>query len=522
MATNNSRTIAGNSFWYALDSSVTTVVMLIASIPVARVMGPKILGHYIYLMFLTGIIQRLANLGIPATACKYMAEYLGRNDPGIAHEVFRVTLRYQAAVAGIITAVSLCLTPFAEPGYRVVAAMIVASMWPAMVSYIPAQANVAAENLRANIPASVAYLSTYTLLVVSSLVFDWGLNGLAGATLVSRVVESAVRYLGVHLRLRNYPRSPLPPELGARMLKFSRQNLILLALGLVVWDRSEVLFLKQFCEVSQVAFYSLSFTITNQLLMIPRGFSSAIGITVMAQYGRDPQYLGKLIRNATRYVSLLTLPIFLGTAAVAEPLIRTTYGKGYLTVVPVLWIMCIFSIGRAFQAYTESLLQATEKQGFMVKWMIVTAALNVSLDALLIPRYGAWGAAWANGLAQTVGVAGVFYKARCFEALRSQARFLGAVCLSATVMLVAVLAVVRPLMATPWLALAAGILVGIFVFVVCIRITHSLEGEDWERFSALAAKLPPPLQGFVRGYLGQVVVPGYAALAGRSTTTGGI
>ena len=67
MPTNNPKKIAGNTFWYALDASATTIVMLIASVPVARVMGPNVLGHYIYLLFLTGTAQRLANFGIPAT-----------------------------------------------------------------------------------------------------------------------------------------------------------------------------------------------------------------------------------------------------------------------------------------------------------------------------------------------------------------------------------------------------------------------------------------------------------------------
>jgi O-antigen/teichoic acid export membrane protein len=385
--TNNAKIITDNSFWYALDSSATTVLMLIASVPVARVMGPKVLGHYIYLMFLVGIAQRLANLGIPATACKYMAELFGRGETGLAHEVFRVTLHYQAAISAIITGIGLGLVAFSDPEYRVVSFLIVASMWPAMVSYIPAQANVAAENLRANVPATLTCSVVYVVLVACALAFKWGLTGLAMATFASRGVEAIVRYWGVHQWLRKFPRQIIDLDLRHRMIKFSRQNLGLLALGLVVWDRSEVLFLKQFCDIRQVAYYSLAFSITNQLLMVPRGISSAIGITMFAQYGRDPGRLQGLLRNATRYVSLVTIPVFFGMAAVAEPLIRSTYGNKYLAVVPLIWMMCLWSMPRAFQTHTENLLQATEKQAFLLKWMAITAIVNLSLDALLIPRH---------------------------------------------------------------------------------------------------------------------------------------
>lgn len=492
MPTTNQTTITGNSFWYALEASATTIVMLIASVPVARVMGPEVIGHYIYLMFLTGTAQRLANFGIPATCCKYMAEFLGRREYGVVHEVFRVTFRYQATISGIITALGLCLVAFSEPEYRLVSALIVASMWPAMISYIPAQANVAAENLRANLPASIAYLITYATLVVLTLTLHWGLVGLASATLVSRLLEAWLRYSGVQSWLRSYPTVALPPQLRNRMFNFSRHNLILLALGLVVWDRSEVLFLKQFADVKQLAFYSLAFSITNQLLMAPRALSSAIGITILAQYGRDPRRLGSLVRNATRYVSVLAIPLFLGTAAIAEPLIESTYGSDYLAVAPVLAIICIASIPRAFQAHTENLLQATEKQRFMVKWLAVTAAVNVSLDALLIPKHGAMGAAVANGLAQTMGVAGLFYKADGAYAIRSQIRFLGGLCLSGAVMVGAVLVVVRAL--PSWLGLVAGVGAGAVVFLAGLRTTGLLEAEDWDRLRQWVTPFPEPIQ----------------------------
>jgi len=516
--TNNPKTIAGNSLWYALDASATTIVMMIASVPVARVMGPNVLGHYIYLLFLTGTAQRLANFGIPATCCKYMAEYLGRQEYGVAHQVFRVTFRYQAAISGIITAMGLGLAGFSEPEYRLVAALIVLSMWPAMISYIPAQANVAAENLRANLPASIAYLITYSVLVVLSLTIHWGLVGLAAATLVSRLSEAALRYFGVQKRLRSYPTVVLPPQLRHRMFNFSRHNLVLVGLGLVVWDRSEVLFLRQFSDVTQVAFYSLAFSVTNQLLMAPRALSSAIGITILAQYGRDPLRLGALVRNATRYVTVLAIPLFLGTAAIAEPLIRFTYGSGYLAVVPVLCIMCIASIPRAFQTHTENFLQATEKQKFMVKWLAVTAVVNVSLDALLIPEHGALGAAVANGLAQTMGVAGLFYKSGGLYAMRSQVRFLGALCLSGAVMVGAVLVVVREL--PPWLGLVAGIGAGAVVFFVGLRTTRSLEAEDRDRLHQWTLLLPKPAHSITLRLLalqfGPDPAPGSAVAASSS------
>lgn len=506
MKSDNAKTITRNSFWYAVDASAATVVMFIASVPVARIMGPELLGHYIFLVFMTTVAQRLANVGIPATAGKYMAEYLASGQAGLARAIFDATLRYQIIIATMVTAVGCALVRiFAQPALELVSYLIVLSMWPGMVNNIPAQANVAAENLRANIPASVVSFVSYSALVVLTLVLGWGLVGLACATLSSRVLEAAVRYYGVRIWLRDVPRVAIPAELARRMFRFSQQNLLLLALGLVVWDRSELLFLRYFADVTQVAFYSLAFSITNQLLMAPRAFSTSIGYTVLAQYGRDRTRLDALIRNATRYVALLALPMFLGLAAVAYPLIGTIYGPRYMAVVPVLAIMSLFSIARAFQTYSESLLQATETQGFMVQWLLWSAVLNLTLDWLLIPRYGAIGAAFANGIAQTVAVGGVWAKGAYALQVAAPTRFLRSVAISAAVMTALVLPIGRLLPVLP--ALLISVPVGIVVFGLMLRFVRCLEAEDMARFRELSRRLPSRIRPFADALLRLVAAP---------------
>ena len=467
--------------------------MLMASVPVARIMGPEALGHYIYLIFLTGVAQRLGNVGIPATANKYIAEYLGSDQPGVAHEIYWVTLKHQAIVATIVTSLGLLLAlSVSDPEQRIVALIIVLSMWPSMINYIPSQANLAAEDIRANVPGSIAYLVIYTTGVVLTLANGWGLVGLASATCCSKTAEAAVRYRGVRLWLGKWPRVPLSFDLRRRMSTFSRQNLVLLALGLVVWDRSELLFLKQFAGVQEVAFYSLAFSVTNQLLMAPRALSTSIGLTIFAQYGRDSTRLGDLVQNATRYVGLVAIPIFLGMAAIADPLIRVVYGERYLAVVPVLQTMSFFAIARAFQLHSENLLQATETQGFIVKWLTLSAVANLSLDWLLIPKYGALGAAAANGLSQTLAVAGVWAKASSILRIRLPLRILQRVFFAGAALVVTVVPL-GSLLPAP-VALVVGIAVGVSTFGVAVRLTNCLLLEDWHRFIQLSDRIPRRFQ----------------------------
>jgi O-antigen/teichoic acid export membrane protein len=517
---NNAGTIARNTLWYAVDASTATIVMLIASVPVARVMGPAIMGHYVYLVFITNMAQRLANVGIPATACKYMSEFLGRGDRGTARAVFRDTLRHQARVATVVTLVGLLVAwRFAEPGFRLVSALMVLSIWPGMVNNIPAQANVAAESLRANIPASFVSFISYTALIVLTLLLGWGLVGLACATLISRTLEAATRYAGVRRRIRRDPVATLPADLRRRMFVFSTQNMALLFLGLVVWDRSELFFLKRFCDVSEIAFYSVAFSITNQLLMAPRAFSSAVGVTVFAQYGRDRERLVSLIQNATRYVWVVAIPMFLGVAAISAPLIHVVYGSRYFPVVPVLALMSILCIPRAFQVHTENLLQATETQGFMVRWLAISAAVNLLLDVMLIPVYGALGAALANGLAQTLAVGGLWLRAKTVVPVTLPWRFFSRIAVSGIAMAIVVVLVERSLPDVP--ALIVGVVTGIGTFLAGVRLTRSLEFEDWMRLTESSDRLPDGLQRVFLTTLNLVLPSRAVEIWKRATTVPG-
>jgi len=504
----NTRTITKNSFWYTVEGSATTLVMLLASVPVARVMGPDILGRYIFLVFVTGIAQRVANVGIPATTCKYMAEALGQGHGDLARAIFRATMRVQAVVAAAVTLIAVGIVYFFDHSpSRLVAYLIVASIFPGMVNNIPAQANLAAENFGANLPASFANFASYSLLVVLTLWYGWGLVGLATATLVSRVIETAVRYIGVQRWLRAYRIGAIPQDLRTRMFTFSRQNLVVLLLSIIVWDRSELLFLNHFSPTTQLAFYSLAFSVIKQLLMVPLAFSSAIGVTILAQYGRDARELKGLIYNGTRYVTLLSIPLFIGVAAVSHPLILMVYGHVYADVIPVLALMSVLAIPRAFQVFSEHLLQATETQAFMVRWLTLSAVANLLFDWLLIPRYGAIGAAIANGVGQTLAVVGVWAKATSILNVQPPTRFMTRVFAAGAVMFAAVWPIsywVRPV-----IALALGIPLGAATFFVCIRLMRCLETTDLVRLQQLTARLPGRLRTMVDAAL--VFMTGAAA-----------
>src|SRR5712691_7372600 len=117
----NSRTIATNSFWYGVETFTNLFVTFFTSIAIARSIGPEKLGYFLYMWWIAGVAGAVGSLGIPAATRKYMSEYFGRAQMGVARTVFYRTLRLQTYIAALITITSLGLVWFfGDPQYRLV------------------------------------------------------------------------------------------------------------------------------------------------------------------------------------------------------------------------------------------------------------------------------------------------------------------------------------------------------------------------------------------------------------------
>lgn len=472
------KTVARNSGWYAVEQAVEFAAGFVVSIAMARIIGPERLGYFNYVVWLVNLSRLVGNLGVPTTARKYMAEYLGRNQPGIVRGVFFYTLRLQIRTAIIITAAGLTVVYFfGNPDYRVVSYLLVASMFPSFVLSIPSQANVAAENYSANVPGSAVGQLLYFISVTLSLVLGWNLVGIAAGILFYTIVEVVVRLVPVLRWMKSLPEEQLDPVMVRRMRSFSNQSIWVMLLNVLVWNRSDIIFLKMFSsELAQISFYSVGFNLTEKVMLIGKVFGSSSGASVMAQYGRDKSRIFSLVTGTSQYLFQLMLPMLLGIAALSHVLIPALYGKQYLPAIIPLTITASLAILGALVLLPRQLLQATEKQGFLIWWTALAAVVNIVLDVILIPKHGAVGAAIGNGTAQMFAAMGIWWRVITQFEMKMPWAVIGKTLASALLMVVAASAASHAL--PVWPALFAGALSGAAVYILCLRWFRVFNKED--------------------------------------------
>jgi O-antigen/teichoic acid export membrane protein len=511
-APSNAKVIGRNFIFMGLEVVITLVCTLLTTVVIARVIGPTRLGYFNLIFWLTSITCSVGSLGIPLTTFKYMGEFLGGGKKELARAVFFYNLWVQTGIACALTAIGMiAVFTLVDSAYRVCAILLVLSMVPNMITFVPSQANSAAEDAALNTRGAFVGAIVYVVAVAASLLFGWNLIGIAVGVLVYRTAELAVKTVPVLKSMKSVARVPLPREIRKRMFSFSGLSTGLMILQIVIWDRSDIIFLKLLQpDIRQLAFFSVCFSVADRLMRMPQTFANALSATQMAEYGRDKDRLFRMTSKASTYVLLGALPILIGLACIGGPFVRVMYGPQYLPAIPVFIVVALLSIPRAILTPAQTLLYSAEDLGFVLKWGCVAAAINILLDLALIPSHGALGAAWANGVAQTFAAVTIWGRVLARYPVRIDMPVLLRLSAATLAMAIVVLGIVA-MPFNPLMKLVVAIPAGAIVFLVTSRMFVVLQADDRRRLLQLSALLPTPV-GYSFERLVDFLVPQPAAL----------
>jgi O-antigen/teichoic acid export membrane protein len=490
----DAKVIGRNFIFMGLEVVITLVCTLLTTVVIARVIGPTRLGYFNLVFWLTSITCSVGSLGIPLTTFKYMGEFLGGGKKELARAVFFYNLWAQTVIACVLTAIGMvAVFTLVDPAYRVCSILLVLSMVPNMITFVPSQANSAAEDAALNTRGAFVGAIVYVVAVAASLLLGWNLIGIAAGVLLYRTAELAVKTVPVLKSMKSVPKLPLPLEIRKRMFSFSGLSTGLMILQIVIWDRSDIIFLKLLQpDIRQLAFFSVCFSVADRLMRMPQTFANALSATQMAEYGRDKDRLFRMTSKASTYVLLGALPILIGLACIGGPFVRFMYGPQYIPAIPVFIVVALLSIPRAILTPAQTLLYSAEDLGFVLKWGCVAAAINVLLDLALIPSHGALGAAWANGVAQTFAAVTIWGRVLVRYPVRIDMPVLLRLAAATLAMAIVVLSIVAmPL--SPLLKLSVAVPAGATVFLITSRLFMVLQKDDRRRLLQISALLPTPV-----------------------------
>ncbi|HDR00080.1 MAG TPA: flippase [candidate division WOR-3 bacterium] len=134
-------------------------------------------------------------------------------------------------------------------------------------------------------------------------------------------------------------------------------------------------------------------------------FSGAMYPHMARVQAEGGQRLVAVLGRALRYVSLLAIPVAILGAVLATEAVELVYGRDYAESALVFRLLVVWGCFVFFNSLLSNYYYSADRARFATAQAGVSLCVNVVANILLIPRFGALGAAMALAGAELVGTA---------------------------------------------------------------------------------------------------------------------
>jgi O-antigen/teichoic acid export membrane protein len=464
---------------------VPQILTLVLSVVAARILGPDLMGRQSFIAFVEMTAIVIGTMGLNISIMRTTAVGLGE---GLTAQV-RGLLAWAmglATVSGIV--VGSCVASISIWASHDQVAWILAGYTTAAgtIQTIP-QAFL--NGLQKWAQAMMAGLCTGGASVLAAVIVLFHGGGITGLFAVEAVTMSAnVVWTGAlawRAMTSVAPVTSAPGDLRRRALMFALPTALIAILDLVVWKRSEFLFLAHFSTSNEVAQYSIAFGAVAAASVVPVALTTLISSVANLHGSGATERIRSGFARAVRLLLTVTIPITAGIVALGPVMITTVYGQSYATAGRVLQVLIVFFPLIGLQYLCDAFLAGTGKRRVRVLAVAAGAVVDLVLCVLLIPANGALGAAVSNGCAQVIATTPIIVSA-CRNHRFDRGRLHGS--LLARTLASALLAGISSYWVVwlasdhfrPFLGLMCGIFAGLTAWIVLARWLRVLTYDDGE------------------------------------------
>jgi O-antigen/teichoic acid export membrane protein len=413
-AATTGRSVARGGAWLLVARFVPQLQILVVSVVAAHYLGPDLMGRQSFISFVVSSVVIIAAAGLPGGLNRFVAELQGARLGGVAKSLFWWTWRIEAVMAAIAAGgMTIAALAGAEPQAAWMFAAATCAL--SLMQTVPAALLVGMQRWR---NATIAGVTTGVLSVpatIAVLAAGGGVSGFFAVEAVMVLLNLAwISVLGRNALLDLPPREKVPGRYRREFLQFAQATTLFSVIELVVWRRSEFIFLAAFSTDAQIALYSIAFAAANALTRMPEVITAVTmpAVATLAGAGQHDRIKSGFWRGL-RMLILVTPVVAIGAAALGPEALEALYGSEFSGVRPVFLILMAPLLILPLLSMTQALLYALGKLRFLIFVGIAATVVNVCLDLLLIPPFDAVGASLANAGAQlAAGIPGLIYAGR--------------------------------------------------------------------------------------------------------------
>lgn len=390
-----------NGLWETIGSLSLMAAAGLGSLFTVRGLTPAQYGTFSYYAWGGATLLALVSAALPISLTKVSAELRGRKDEQAARDLTALVGAIVSLLSSVAALGALLWALRGGPD-RVYLLIIAAFLVPASIALVLAADLRGHERYRPVSVVDVGCGALQLVLIAAAFIAHLGPPGYLAAVLIPPALNLPVlllfrrRVLGGNAHSRGGRRRRMA-TLVRPYLSYAVPATLAFVFEIVIWQRSELFFLQYFSSSAEVGFYSLAFTVFAVFLALGRAIVNGFFPAVSRDFGAgDWTGIRDKMRQAVTAAVLYAVPAGFGGMLVAQQAITLVYGQKMLPSVVVVQILFAGLILAAPGVAYSYLIGAVRGIWLQVRLGAGLSVVSVALDLLLIPRFGAVGAAISN------------------------------------------------------------------------------------------------------------------------------
>ncbi len=257
----------------------------------------------------------------------------------------------------------------------------------------------------------------------------------------------------------------------------------------VFLTRPELVFLQHFRDTQDVGFYAVALSLANLALQLPVQLAGSL-IPFYAERHETEHDISsaELFAAVVRSLSYITLPLCIGLAAIASPLVVAIFGSAFEPAAIAVAILAIGSPAYVFMLLITQYLYSRNQVKDRLAISSIGALLMVVGCLVAVPSWGLAGAATVRGLVFLIMSVLLASRITLDGKATGLALVVVKVALAAVSCGVAAYLAARALQGI--FGLAVGVAVGALVYALAMRLLAAIPSEDAAAINRLQSRLP--------------------------------
>jgi O-antigen/teichoic acid export membrane protein len=153
-----------------------------------------------------------------------------------------------------------------------------------------------------------------------------------------------------------------------------------------------------------VGWYSAAYKPVTVALAMPMTYFIGLYPALSSAFAKDKEEYSGLVSRSLRLATTFSIPMGVGGAMLAGPIILLLFGQAYAPSVPVLRVLVWSVVLVILRGTFDHGMLAANRSGVVLRCAMASAGTNIVLNILLIPSYGMLGAAAATLVSEIVWV----------------------------------------------------------------------------------------------------------------------